>query len=606
MADGRVVARVAGDTASGAFTCVVRRTSFADRTRYIVELANESAAAADVTIMRDDMLVQAMSIPPRAHVDCRYVVARGTAPIVVTATCEGVTLSARERSDTDQSSIPPEDFRRLIIVSACSAVVAALCVAAVFAAVSIALFRRSLSSAERRTPDVIAAIEKLLRVAADPVQPGPLVEPESEPPAESEPLPIVEPLSIDAPLASVEMAASAEPPEHSEPDATTPIADDVDAVPTGTSGADALAVDDPEPAASEVEVLDPEPVRATPMRRTNETWEMRQPRRDLSLFPLLTAFVIAGALVIGFILAHPHVGDLGAPNMVLEGSAIDVPYSSSGIGSLRYAVVSSQGESIASGPLTERSGLLHVLIPTVKHNEAYRVRLVMTGPFGDASNEATVGASAIPATRVVLRTASAPMIRSFAIARSVVNKVPTIVAYYDVIADSGTLRLVDARGIQYQIAPISPSGETTLNLPPGVDPATVALELSALRNGTTVVSRIALPTGGAGTNVAVASPAPEPGTAGSDAAPIAVPDRAIGSEPIHVRITHHYPQLHVALLDQNARKIVGIDVPPNAATVTLIHPPVSATTRMTVEATYRDNTEADTIVRPVVLIPSGG
>ena len=604
MANGRVVARVAGDTPSGAFTCVVRRTSFADRTRYIVELVNDSAAAADVTIMRYDMIVQAMSVPPRAHIDCRYIVARGTVPIVVTATCEGVTLSARERSDTDQSSIPPEDFRRLIIVSACSAIVAALCVAVVFAAVSIALFRRSLGSAERRTPDVIAAIEKLLHVASDAVQPEASAQPEPIPIIE--PLPIVEPLLIDAPLDSVEIAESAETPEPSEPDATTPLVDNVDAVHTSTSGTDALAVDDPEPAVSEVEVLDPEPVRATPMLRTNETWEMRQPRRDMSLFPLLTAFVIAGALVIGFILAHPHVGDLGAPNMVLEGSAIDVPYSSSGIGSLRYAVVSSQGESIASGPLTERSGLLHVLIPTVKHNEAYRVRLVMTGPLGDASNEATVGASAIPATRVVLRTASAPMIRSFAIARSVVNNVPTIVAYYDVIADSGTLRLVDARGIQYQIAPISPSGETTLSLPPGVDPATVALELSALRNGTTVVSRIALPTGGAGTNVAVASPAPEPGTAGSDAAPIAVPDRAIGSEPIHVRITHHYPQLHVALLDQNARKIVGIDVPPNAATVTLIHPPVSATTRMTVEATYRDNTEADTIVRPIVLIPSGG
>jgi hypothetical protein len=317
----------------------------------------------------------------------------------------------------------------------------------------------------------------------------------------------------------------------------------------------------------------------------------------------LFTFLVAVALVGGFVEAHPHVGDLGAPNMVLEGSAVDVPYRTSGLGLLRYSVVSSQGTEIAHGPLTAPSGVLHISIPTLHHNEAYRVRLALSGPLGDASNEATVGASSVPLTRVITTLPAAPLIRSFAVATSVKDRVPTVTALYDVIAEHGALRLIDDRGIQYGATVLNSNGQSTFTLPANTNLGTLAIVLQAIRNGTTAEARIALPpSNGPDADSLVGSP-PASGTV-ADTSPIAVPERAVGSTPIRVRVLRHYAQLHVVLLDGDARQLVDVDVPQDASSVTLPHPNVATATRVIVEATYRVQNESDTIVRPVLLVPA--
>ena len=364
------------------------------------------------------------------------------------------------------------------------------------------------------------------------------------------------------------------------------------------------------PPAHGLAVVDAPPIRVTPMRRPPEPLAIRQPRSHASQLPVLAALLVGGALVAAFVLALPRVGDLGAPNVVLEGSVVDIPYSSSGIGDLRYTVTSSPGATIASEPLAARSGLLHVAIPAGQGRRTYRVGLMMSGPLGEASREATIGIQPLPpprvVTRIVSRAAAVPTVRSFAVSRGVVAGVPAVFAAYDVSADAGMLRLVDTRGIQYRSTALSPTGQTTLTLPAGTDPGTLIVALRVTRNGAAAETRIALPADETGLGSATTSPPPVPGIDAREAPPIAVANRAVGRTAIYVQITRHYPGLRVALLDENARKIVDLDVPRDASAVSLPHPPVSTPTLMTVEATYRINDEADTVVRAVLLIPAGG
>jgi hypothetical protein len=556
MPDGRVIARSAGDTATGSFTCVVRRASFGDCVRYSVDIRNLAASPTDVAVTRAGETLHEMLVLGNSRVTCSYVLPRTNAPLIVNIVCDGTALAVQEDLGVSRLDAQPERARRLIIAGSA---ITAIGVAGVVTRLAL-MRRRRLREAElasRTGPPIVAGAVPELDSQVEARAPG-----GTELEAAS-----------STSIALFELALVAGVP-------------DSDAEREATSG----------------ELLDPEPVRVVPLQRTTPLPATRARTRDLSFVTPIAGIAVICLLIAGFVFAHPHVGDLGAPNAVLEGSAIDVPYTSSGIGSLRYAVVSSQGDVIGSGLLAEPQGVLHIAVPAVKHNEAYRIRLVKSGALGDASNEATFGASALPVARVVKRTAPIPMIRSFAISRRTADGRPVIDAFYDVIADSGTLRLVDSRGIQYDVEPLSPTGRTTLALPDSVDPGTLALALHALRNGSAVDSRIALPAGD--TDVAVAAPDNASGV--TDAPPITVADRAVGGAPIRVKIVHHYPGLHVALLDENARKIVGVDVPRNASTVILHHPPVSGTTRMTVEATYRNNKEADTIVRPVVVIPAGG
>jgi hypothetical protein len=183
--------------------------------------------------------------------------------------------------------------------------------------------------------------------------------------------------------------------------------------------------------------------------------------------------------------------------------------------------------------------------------------------------------------------------------------VPTVTAFYDVTAERGTLRLIDDRGIQYGATPLNRNGQSAFTLPANTNLGTLAIVLHAIRNGTSTESRIGLPPSNAPDADDLAG-SRAPSESAASASPIAVPDRAVGGTPIRVRVLHHYPELHVVLLDQDAQQLVDIDVPPDASSVTLPHPNVAHTTRVIVEATYHVRNEADTIVRPVLLIPAGG
>jgi hypothetical protein len=402
------------------------------------------------------------------------------------------------------------------------------------------------------------------------------MEPREEPPPAAEPFVaepfVAEPSAVDSP-----------PPEsESPPTPPAPLA---------------IANDD-------LDVLGPEPELPDSERvATGVTYEAHPVGRRRGGYETVFAVLLVGiALVGGFVLAHPHIGELGAPNEVLQGSAIDVPYTSSGLGALRYRVTSSSGVVLADGDLDRRSGTLHIPIPAAAHDETYRIRLTLAGPFGDTANEATVNSHAMPQARIITRTAAVPSIRSFAVTRESA-KSPFIVAFYDVSAERGTVRLVDSRGIQYGVVPLRATGQARFALPAGVDPGTLAVELHAIRAGATSDSRIALP-GGTG-DIAVATSPRSGGAPAAQDAPIAVP-ASVGPGPIHVRILHHYADLHVALVDGNARKIVGVVVGANRNDILLAHPRVAAAMRVTVQATYRMNNESDMVIRPVILVPSSG
>jgi hypothetical protein len=289
----------------------------------------------------------------------------------------------------------------------------------------------------------------------------------------------------------------------------------------------------------------------------------------------------------------------------MQGSALDVPYAASGLGTLRYRLATSSGVVLAENNLAAHTGTLHISIPSGRKDETYRLQLMFTGPLGDASNEATISARAVPQAQIITRVPVVPNIRSFAVTRSTVNNASSIVAFYDVLADRGTVSLIDSRGIQYGVAALNASGQARFPLPGGVDPGTLAVELHAVRGGVAADSRIALPSGQNG--VVVATRPPSAGASGdAEATPIVVPATSIGAAPIRVSIVHHYQDLYLALIDGNARTIASASVPRRSGVIALPHPAVDVATRVTVEATYRMNNESDTVIRPVILIPAGG
>jgi hypothetical protein len=528
MTDGRVIARGSGDTESGTFTCVVRRTSLLRRLRYQISFENNNDSAAAIVVSRGGAELQTMGVPSRSRVDLAVLLAADCValPIVVDIQCGSTTMRLVEARPVPEDATP---MRRYVVLAACAAAITALSLVA--------------------TAVLIRQIWFWRKPAVPHVQDLPDV-----PQVDEEP-----PVSAGAPLAVAH--------HHIEP---------------------------------EPEILWPR--QEPPAGVTYGARTVQRRRVPLALLAVvLTAALLGG----GFLFAHPHVGELGAPNDVLQGSAIDVPYSSSGWGRLDYRVTSSTGTIVAGGDLDRQAGTLHIAIPAGLHDEGYRIRLSLSGPLGDASNEATISARAVPQARVITRTEVVPVIRSFAVTRGATPSAPSIVAFYDVSADSGSVRLVDSRGIQYGVVALNPSGQARFALPGGVDPGTLAVELHAVRSGAGADSRIALPSGSGGIAASTSTRAGGRNRDG-DATPIVVPAMSVGVGPIQVRIVHHYADLHLALIDGQAHKIVGVIVRPGAHGVALAHPSVSVATRLTVEATYRVNNESDMVIRPVILVPSRG
>jgi hypothetical protein len=531
MADGRVVAHGAGDTESGAFTCVLRRAQLRNRLRYHIHFENSSGMRAGVAVSRGTDPLQTMAVPAHSSVDVAFTVADhpSAAQIVIDIRCGRTTIRVVEPTRAGEAVHP----RRLLVI----AVIAAALTGAVVAGLA------------------FLAWHVLRRIAPKRTVPPP-------PPWESYPLATIRNENEDS-------AAPSEPAE------------------TG-------------------EVLGPEAVRPKAEHATAGVTYDARPVGHRPRFGTALAVGVTGAvIVLAFMIAHPHVADLGAPNEVLQGSAIDVPYASSGVGALSFRVSSLSGVVIAGGELPARTGTLHIPIPIGRQDEAYRIQLTLAGPLGDARNDATVNAHAVPQARIITRIGVVPNIRSFAVTRSTVNGVRSMVAFYDVSADRGTVRLVDSRGIQYGVAALKAGGQARFQLPDGVDSGTLAVELHVVRGAAAADSRIALPSAQDGIAIA-ARPASSEGSNASDSTPIIVPATSIGRAPIRVRIVQHYPDLHLALIDSNARKIVGVVVPRNARVMTLPHPPVAAATRVTVQATYRVNNESDTVIRPVILVPAPG
>jgi len=541
MADGRVIAYGAGDTVSGPFTCVVRRAGFRNRVRYSIDFKNGSDAPADVGLLRGGVELHKMLVPARSSVSAAF-----TLPVDALAASLMVDVrcdGTTMRILEQRAAENPSGTRRLLMIGAIAAAASALGVAAL-AFVAWHVIRRS----KKRPAPAERVAENV---------------PQEKPP--------------DVSRALVEIPREERTLGPDERDAMT------------------------------FELFEPGAIR----QRANyappgATYDARPVRGHATARSILTFVVAVGAVVAGLVIAHPHIADLGAPNQVLQGSAIDVPYASSGLGDLRYRVSSSTGVVIAGGDLATGSGTLHIAIPASQRDETYRVQLTLAGPLGDARNEATINARAVPQAQVITRVPRVPNVRSFAVTRSTsANDVPSIVVFYDVLADRGTVRLIDSRGIQYGVTPLNAGGVARFAVPYGVDSGTLAVELRAVRGGIVANSRIALPSGQDGIVIAAKSPSSESSDA-PDMVPVVVPASLAGSAPIRVRIVHHYQDLHLVLIDAHARKITGSRVPAGARIITLAHPAVAVATRVTVQATYRVNNESDTVIRPVILLPAAG
>jgi hypothetical protein len=321
-------------------------------------------------------------------------------------------------------------------------------------------------------------------------------------------------------------------------------------------------------------------------------------------WPILVAVAAllasSGLAAIGCVLAIPRVNELAAPSQALAGSTIDVPYASAGIGNLRYTVTSALGTHLASGSLNRPFGALHVSLPRAYRDQTYRVRVTLEGLLGAAFNEADIYARAMPRPRKAVHVAARPpQIRSFAVTANTEGP-PGIDAYYDVDADSGSVEILDTRGIQYGVSPLNRTGRAHFAMPSGIDAATLAVVLRAQRRGLSSETRIALPS-----LARQPGPIAAPPVKGDDSgaeSPIIVP-AVVGIEPIQIRIAHHYPNLRLSLFDDKGQVVAETAVPSDTTVVALAHPAVTTATRFTIQARYQVNTESDIIIRHVLIRP---
>lgn len=302
-------------------------------------------------------------------------------------------------------------------------------------------------------------------------------------------------------------------------------------------------------------------------------------------------------------LCTPRILDVTAPQKAVAGTALQIPYETSGAGRVEYDFRSAGGLQLAAG-LAPADGVLNLQIPQHGTGAPYTLRLRKRNLFAHAEERAVI--TAIVPTVVTAKAPSAPgaLIKSLSVSPSPVLAGKSIDVRYAAQADSGEVFLVDADGTTWVRAPLSFFGETHLAVPQAAAGREMRVILNAQRGQEHAQSSVAI---GVVPSQQIAAAAARPANRPA-ATPAPAPELSLSSQVVSpgdtvtADISGVRGDVRISLMSGNGATLAQGDADEGSG-VTLSAPNVTTPTTFYVVATLTSGVSQQSIVKRLVVTP---
>jgi len=323
----------------------------------------------------------------------------------------------------------------------------------------------------------------------------------------------------------------------------------------------------------------------------------------------LTAAVTAISAIAAIAYVHPQIAELAMPAPIPRGSHVDVLYRLAGFGTGDYSLVDADGTPLDSGTLASSHGVLRIDVPSHLTGRPVTLRVVMTGPFGDARRELSADVLATPAPASVARANAGPHIEMFSLDRDTVSGGDLLAVRYHVVPSVGAVLVTDATGAVLASAALTPAGKSLLRIPPTDRNRDVAVVLRATGLGGGVETRVPLHIEpGPRAYAPTAAAAPGFGgvsTAADDNQVAVLTPRVVSGEPIRLHVPLPYDRLTISLLDPQRRVVAERQYAAAYDPVRIEAPSVSVPTTFELHASVEHGVAVNIGVYRVVVVPAG-
>lgn len=337
------------------------------------------------------------------------------------------------------------------------------------------------------------------------------------------------------------------------------------------------------------------------------TVEAPAPPPPPKLWPKIAAGSVAAAALAagGLFVSVPRVDAFAAPQRVLAGSSLEVPYATRGFGIAEYQLANAQGAQLAAGLVPSGAGVLRLHVPSDSHGSPYRVRLTMRGALGTAEQVASVSSLGGVAAPAPVRKKTSPPAPVAAISEVAVSPNPvkaggTIDVRYAANAISGTIWVLDSDGRAWAATPYDPSGRSSVVIPLSAAGRQLRVVVSAKRGNTHAQSTVGVLVLPSGQTVDEA----QAGSSGDNLHPqlhLSAASVASG-QAIVARLSGVSGDVRVTLTNAAGRVVEQGDGTGEAG-VSISAPAVNYATTYSVVATFSDGMSEQSLVRSVIVRP---
>jgi hypothetical protein len=318
----------------------------------------------------------------------------------------------------------------------------------------------------------------------------------------------------------------------------------------------------------------------------------------------VTAAVTAISAIAAIAFVHPQVAELAMPAPIPRGSHVDVTYRLAGFGNGDYSLIDADGTPLDSGTLAANHGVLRIDVPSHVTGRPVTLRVVMTGPFGDARRELSADVLATPAPISSARVG--PRIEMLSVDRDTVNGGDLLAVRYKVTPPVGAVLVTDAAGAVLASAALTSTGKSLLRIPPTDRDRDVAVILRATGLGGAAETRVPLRIApGPRSNAPSATAVPGfVGLAGDSEMAVLTP-RVASGQPIRLHVPLPYDRLTISLLDPQRRVVAERQYAAAYDPVRIEAPAVAAPTTFELHASVEHGVAVNIGVYRVVVVPAG-
>ncbi len=302
---------------------------------------------------------------------------------------------------------------------------------------------------------------------------------------------------------------------------------------------------------------------------------------------------VASLLFVLFAHARVHIETIVFPTVANAGTQVTLQYQTRNASQVSWELDDATQHRIDGGVLKDRSGSMQVRLPNATQAQQYIVTLHAQGLLGADQARATVAALANPTPQPQQQLS----IRSISVDDANPGDGGRVTVRYETNATSGVVRLIDAQGIVWSSAPLSPEGVTTLPLPFFAQQKELQAQVVAVRGKEKTQAGVGVVVRPGPSAEASSAPIIGPGT------PVVViaSTFARAGGTIDVAIDRHLDELQISLVDSRGRTIVAQNVSGEIGIVH-IHVPQGVRGPVGVIATYTIGKSQASIIRRIPIV----